>query len=383
MDYKYDDVEDIFPKRTDDVYKKIEKYEPYELTHCIVFEMAVRNKDVKEILSKLKMIKSLQDAVMKFNNDIDEFIVGKNREHKIIYENLIGELKDRYYLYYDQSAINIPQIENPFKKAIVGMSIEEYEEELSDAFKSPIMKHLSSIIGEYLSEDERNSYYKSNHNIYNGFTIAQGIDRNSDTFNISSINTHFQRKIYDTNQINISLNMSLSEDEILAYIKHIKNTLEKDDDNGLKTPNALLGKDTEGATKTTNYPKKQNAIKLADMFFVYDYVTDKLTENEDSIKLIEEEYNENKNNVKNSSSYTTKEKNIQYQVLKDEYEENKTTVNIEKIFNDFNTPSENINFKSSTASNYYYALKPYIEECRYPEFLTGESIIEDEEYLEK
>ena len=56
---------------------------------------------------------------------------------------------------------------------------------------------------------------------------------------------------------------------------------------------------------------------------------------------------------------------------------------MEDIFKDFDEPMENINFKGSTASNYYYALKPYIEECRYPEFLTGESIIKDEEENEE
>lgn len=36
-------------------------------------------------------------------------------------------------------------------------------------------------------------------------------------------------------------------------------------------------------------------------------------------------------------------------------------------------------FKSSTASNYFYALKPYIEDLRDPEFLVGWSVIIDGE----
>ena len=173
--------------------------------------------------------------------------------------------------------------------------------------------------------------------------------------------------------------MSLPEDELVEYIKHIKKTLSDENSKELKTPNKLLGKKIKDAEKTANYPKKPTAKKLADMFFVYDYVTEKLKEHRYCIKLMEDEYNENKNKIKNSTLYTTKDKKIQLQALLEEHEENKTTVKIEDIFKDFDEPIKNINFKSSTASNYYYALKPYIEEFRYPEFLTGESIIEDEE----
>ena len=87
------------------------------------------------------------------------------------------------------------------------------------------------------------------------------------------------------------------------------------------------------------------------------------------------EYNENKENIKNDKSCTTKEREIQLK----EYEKNKTSIKVENIFKNFNKPMKGIDFKSSTASNYYYALKPYIEELRYSEFLTGESIIENDE----
>ncbi len=147
----------------------------------------------------------------------------------------------------------------------------------------------------------------------------------------------------------------------------------------LKSPNKLLGKEVKNAEKNANYPKKPTTKKLADMFFVYDYVTAKLEELKSDNQLMIEEYNENKENIKNDKSCTTKEREIQLKELLKEYEKNKTSIKVENIFKNFNKPMKGIDFKSSTASNYYYALKPYIEELRYSEFLTGESIIENDE----
>lgn len=39
--------------RTDSRYKRIEKFNSYELTHCIIFEMATRNKNVKELIKDI------------------------------------------------------------------------------------------------------------------------------------------------------------------------------------------------------------------------------------------------------------------------------------------------------------------------------------------
>lgn len=403
MDYTNEFEKNIFPKRKDNRYKRIENFKPYELTHCIVFEMAGRNKEVRDSIQILAMIEEALKTRYRMKQDtINESLLALDRELGI--ENVIevdseeyykleekrrnfeetfkqgvNNLKNKYYIHYDQNTVNIPEIENPFKeKDFSGMSLENIEEEFLDALYSPMMKHVSGSIGKFLHGEDY-PLYKSDHNIYEGFVTARGIDPKCKTFDISSINTYFQRKIYDTNQINVALNMSLPEDELVEYIKHIKKTLSDENSKELKSPNKLLGKKVKDAEKTVNYPKKPTPKKLADMFFVYDYVIEKLKEHEYCMQLMDEEYNENKKNIKNSKEYTTQEKQIQLQELLAEYEENKVTIKVEDIFKDFDESMEGINFKSSTASNYYYALKPYIEDCRYPEFLTGESIIEDTE----
>lgn len=402
MDYNNEFEENGFPKRTDERYKRIENFKPYELTHCIVFEMAGRTKEVRESIELLASIekvleiryKKIPDNKDENTIEIDELLGVNNvvevsekeyaklekqrRKFKETFDEGIRILKNQYYIHYNQHAVNIPEIENPFKeKDFSGMSLEEIEEEFSYAFHAPMMTHISGAVGKYLHGEEY-PLYKSDHNIYEGFVTARGIDPRCKTFNISNISTHFQRKIYDTNQINVALNMSLPEEELVEYIKHIKKTLSEENSKELKSPNKLLGKEVKDAEKTANYPKKQTAKKLADMFFVYDYVTAKLKEHEYCEDLMKKEYEENKDSVKKSFEYTTAEKEQQLQTLKIEYEGNRTSIKVEDVFKDFDNSNE-IKGKGSTASNYYYALKPYIEEYRYPEFLTGESIIEEDE----
>lgn len=396
MDYNDEFEENEFPKRTDDRYKRIEKFKPYELTHCIVFEMAGRNEEVRKLIQDISNIKLVQDHVRKITTpSIDSlFETGDNEtekkfsdstlkkyeEYEIIYKDLIKLLKDKYYLYFDQNRVNIPEIENPFKnKDFSGMSLEDIEEEFSDALRSPMMKHISGIVGKFLHGEEY-PLYKSDHSIYEGFVTARGINPRCKTFDISSINTYFQRKIYDTNQINIALNMSLPENELVEYIKHIKKTLSDENTKKLKSPNNLLGKEIKDAEKTANYPKKPTAKKLADMFFVYDYVNKRLNQIDNDRSSIDQKYKDDKEKIKNDPFYNSNDKLEQLKVLQQEYSENKVDIGLEEIFEEIVDSVEDISFTSaSTASNYYYALKPYIEECRYPEFLTGESIIENTE----
>ncbi|MFA6739914.1 MAG: hypothetical protein WCR78_00360 [Arcobacteraceae bacterium] len=395
MDYNGKEEVDRLPKRIDDKYIRIEKFKAYELTHCIIFEMAGRNKEVRKLIQDIASIKLVQNNTRKIitpnidslfktqnnetENKIPESTLKKYYEYESLYGKLIELLKNKYYIHYDQNKVSIPEIENPFKeKDFKGMSFEEKHEDFSDALRSPMMKHISGAIGKFLHGEEY-PLYKSDHNIYKGFVTARGINPRCKTFDISNINTYFQRKIYDTNQINVALNMSLPEDELVEYIKHIKKTLSDEKSKELKSPNKLLGKEVKNAEKNANYPKKPTTKKLADMFFVYDYVTAKLEELKSDNQLMIEEYNENKENIKNDKSCTTKEREIQLKELLKEYEKNKTSIKVENIFKNFNKPMKGIDFKSSTASNYYYALKPYIEELRYSEFLTGESIIENDE----
>lgn len=66
MKNKFDDEILKVPSRNNPRYKEIEKYELYELTHCSIYEMAIRNPDVKKILHDIKAIELIQEPVRKF-----------------------------------------------------------------------------------------------------------------------------------------------------------------------------------------------------------------------------------------------------------------------------------------------------------------------------
>lgn len=387
MKNKFDDEILKVPSRNNPRYKEIEKYELYELTHCSIYEMAIRNPDVKKILHDIKAIELIQEPVRKFlgisvkhmNNPktltkSEEGIKKKYDEYETILKELKKRLKEKYFIYYNQSSPDIPVIENPFKKDISSLSIEEQIDEIQNALASPIVKHISSKINNEILTDTKKSDYKYDDNIYDGFSVIRGSEAHANSFNISNINTNFKRKIYDINQTNISINISLPDKEIEAYIKHIRETLFNKNSKQLKSHKSLLGYQTEEAIKTKNYPKNPTASKLADMLFVYDYVCFKLKEHETEEKLMKDEYIQNRKDIEESTEYTRKEKDIQIQNLNDEFAENDVTTKVIEILKNFDKKIKNIDFKSSTASNYYYAIKPYID-GRYPEFLTGESVL--------
>lgn len=178
MDYDDEFEENEFPKRTDERYKRIENFKPYELTHCITFEMATRNKDVRNsilLLAHIEEVLKLEYRVKPDNNEeyLDLYkLLGKKdviEVSKEKYEELekkrlhfsktfrdgINILKNKYYIHYDQNKVNIPEIENPFKeKNFEGMSFEEIHEEFSDALRSPMIKHISGGIGKFLHGEE-------------------------------------------------------------------------------------------------------------------------------------------------------------------------------------------------------------------------------------
>jgi len=45
------------PTRFDDEYDRIDKFEKYEYTHCIAYELARRNNHVENLLTQLSHIK--------------------------------------------------------------------------------------------------------------------------------------------------------------------------------------------------------------------------------------------------------------------------------------------------------------------------------------
>ena len=55
---------DKLPQRDDLIYKEIEEFQDYELTNCIAYEMAIRNKDAAKKIAILKRINNLKNKII-------------------------------------------------------------------------------------------------------------------------------------------------------------------------------------------------------------------------------------------------------------------------------------------------------------------------------
>ena len=65
------------PNRADQIYTRIENYKDYEFTHCIAYEMAIRNEKVIKLTSIMEKLNNL-------NYDIYKCIPDSELEEKII-----------------------------------------------------------------------------------------------------------------------------------------------------------------------------------------------------------------------------------------------------------------------------------------------------------
>ena len=53
------------PQRDDLIYKEIEEFKDYELTNCIAYEMAIRIKEVRELLNFVVLKRIVNDIEKK------------------------------------------------------------------------------------------------------------------------------------------------------------------------------------------------------------------------------------------------------------------------------------------------------------------------------
>ena len=70
--------ESELPRRDDKVYQVISSYEPYELTHCISYEMAIRNKDVIALLKNIKSLTILSKRLFEYYISFGDIEIKEN-----------------------------------------------------------------------------------------------------------------------------------------------------------------------------------------------------------------------------------------------------------------------------------------------------------------
>lgn len=303
MYYNIENDENL-PKRTDEIYQEIEAFEDYEFTNCIAFEMCIRNKEVKELLSETLLFSEVKEipkekiegieVLKSFMIPIDDIdskhntykelckfgIVGSSAmeytirkgicKDKLVscvatapeYTKIIDTLNDLEYkevCNLEKGLHNTLEFEElETKKKILSTKMTEGEKVTLEV---DILENNQDYINRYGGSLETIMLPKSKNIIKNALIQKQEI-------NILNL---FSRPILElpySTKSNIQLNINLPKDELIAYITKIKD--DYDNDNTIiKTPLEVLGEEFE-KSDNKHTQKKPKPQKWADWFFIYD-----------------------------------------------------------------------------------------------------------------
>ena len=359
------------PKLTDSIYKEIEEFEDYEYSNCIAYEMCIRNKEVKKLLNiiinKFDEIFEATEFEFIINKEAIEKECNELKKYGIGFNTLSSILTDIFYEINDievgKSSLNIL-----------------YENDLILDRKDYLYVDLidDGIVGVLENGDEEIIPYKQMNLDY-----------------IPLIKKSYSRptlKIDKSKIFKVELDLSLPKEELLDYVSKIKDDFNNKTNAMIRTPIDLLiydsslmeyiGKENNTSEinrkldaledillddKTDNSNIKKLKKKLiADSFFIYDYVTARQEQIKKGNELKFQEYEEQLQEIKNNPYVTPKDRKIQQQELKKEFEEN-TNTRINELFEDIE------DFTPATARRYYYYIKPFIDDCKYKEVITGTS----------
>ena len=302
--------ESKLPRRDDEEYTIISSYEPYELTHCISYELATRNKDAIILLNSIRHLTTLskkffeyymfygnkrikEDDYLDFEEIVTEALellnyyeIGQKFDIKFknyrifdIYASIMQIitfltiiLEENYYLIYDRKEIVPEGMEETFKEP------NHHETDIE----------LNQYMDKAIRESIRHAYdtsprYKDNFTFKDGYAIYQASYEDSKEYDINKIFPNFKRSMKQFNQTQVAFNMSLPKDEIISYISKIKDDYDNKE-SSYKTLNQLL---YEEDTRTEEKLEHNQQNRYADDFFIYDYYTQCGENHENKLEIIQ------------------------------------------------------------------------------------------------
>jgi hypothetical protein len=351
--FRLQKIENGILRRTSEKYKAIDEFKTYELTPCIAYEMAIRNKDVIEIFKKL-------EKILKMKSD-EQYLLHRflsKQEFKDRYNILDEDLLEKEYKKYEflvmqKYSTYEKLIEEDYKKFI-----DDYIDkctELGIGELETLQKKLEyELVNEYLIYPE--GYHRVIPNVppiviekiinkkkplksikydkhkddivyeeivHEAFIERRGLYANSTKFFVNNITPNFKRQVNDQCQMTIPINLSLPLNEIIEYITIIKVKAK------IKSPLEILNGELKKASDLTNMNAtdtkgKQFSLdarrgdkpqyKLADMLYIYDMKKNGCTHTQIINKILEKYPNK-----KNFSDKTIQE----YFMIAQDYIDNK------------------------------------------------------------
>lgn len=293
--------ESKLPRRDDEAYKIISSYEPYELTHCISYEMAIRNKEVIAILQKIKILTALSRNLFKADklhkNDSASFYIIEIEEER---ENILKNLKT-LQIKLNSNTSSPSELQDELYKLIAKHTIlleENYymiydrkeiiPEGMEDVLKNPNHYEPDGELSKAIEESIKNAYdpnprYKDNYTFKDGYAIYQAGYKDAIDYDINKIFPNFKRPMREFNQTQVAFNMSLPKDEIMKYIEKIKDDYDNKNTSYKTLDQLLYGDDTRTEDKLNHKRLKD----YADDFFIYDYYVQSEEEHEKKLEIIQ------------------------------------------------------------------------------------------------
>ena len=302
--------ESKLPRRDDEEYTIISSYEPYELTHCISYELATRNKDAIILLNSIRHLTTLSKKFFEYYMCYGNIII--KEDDYLDFEEIVTEalellnhyeiaqkfdIKFKNYLILDiySSIMQIITLLNMILEEDYYLIYDRKEivpEGMEDILKEPNHHETDIELNQYMDkaikESIRHAYdtsprYKDNFTFKDGYSIYQASYEDSNEYDINKIFPNFKRPMKQFNQTQVAFNMSLPKDEIISYISKIKDDYDNKE-TSYKTLNQLL---YEEDTRTEEKLEHNQQNRYADDFFIYDYYTQCGENHENKLEIIQ------------------------------------------------------------------------------------------------
>jgi len=354
------------PKRENEIYKAIES--PHKHTYILAYQIAIRNIEVKKILYALRYLKNIRDNYTKDNKIFAEELVSQypyylnNEQHDhflsiglMRIEDLIdqfeGILRETYLIIPKENKVTTSESNITLIRSII--------------YNSPELEGEKLIIKE--------EGYKSKKLEYDDYTITIGILKGEKTYDVGIVRPTFNSHIIENNTLDIPINLNLPTEEIIAFIKKIKENSDL-----IKSPLELLGEELETidpANVEQYFPKKFKAkLKtMAHALFTYDkfqYLNIKYKQLKlEKELLIKEERKEKEDYIRPGRRTKIQERNIKRieAKYKKALEECNKSIDILKKSkkNNYKDIYQETYAAETTVRRYYTFMNKYIKNLKY------------------
>ncbi|KLD97649.1 hypothetical protein [Aliarcobacter butzleri] len=269
---------DKLPQRDDLIYKEIEKFQDYELTNCVAYEMMIRTDKDYHVVSNKSYVYKIDKIKL---SDINLFgFQNLSQVVEKLYPKYIEDTKERAFdIFFKNSLFKQKEITDYLnEKDFENENLKEiYRQDFNQGKKfytNNILNDLEYFIEYYLNNDDE--FFN---NIYIPTLLEPFLlDKNNCKAIIKEQKILKKMKLPSSrpeSNFNIQksclleINLFLPKEELISYISKIKDDFDKDN-SIIKTPLELLGETLE-KSDNKKIPKKPKASVYADWFYIYDY----------------------------------------------------------------------------------------------------------------